>query len=202
MVSRARFFCVWVRRSAIRPVPPYARVPAHALDAVRDSLAEDDEEARAQLDEAFERFERTQGALAAHVAETLSQPLDETALALGYFLALAVWLAFEQVHGGHIDEVQEEELGATEELLSLDEELRRSDPAEALDSDDVIAMEQPYLLDFVHEHIDATLEAHADEIDVDDVHSVYRTVLVEILALSYAVRRPSGYPVAKTELLA
>ncbi len=86
--------------------------------------------------------------------------------------------------------------------MTLDEELRRADPAEALDSDDVIAMEQPYLLEFVHEHVDATLEAHAEEVDVDDIHIVYRTVLIEILALSYAVQRPSGYPVAKTELLA
>ena len=31
---------------------------------------------------------------------------------------------------------------------------------------------------------------------------VYRVVLVQVLALSYAVRRPEGYPVAKTELLA
>ena len=183
-------------------MPPYARVPSHALEAVRDSLAEDDEEARAQLDAAFERFERKQSALAAHVAEALGRPLDETALALGYFLALAVWLAFEQVHGDDLDEVSTDELQATDELLTLDEQLRRADPAEALDSDDVIAMEQPHLLDFVHEHVDATLEAHADEIDVDDVHVVYRIVLVEILALSYAVRRPSGYPVAKTELLA
>ena len=38
--------------------------------------------------------------------------------------------------------------------------------------------------------------------DVDDVHAVYRLVLVEILALSYAVQRPAGYPVGKTELLA
>ena len=174
----------------------------HALDAVRESLAEDDDEAREQLDDAFERFERTQPALAAHVAETLGKPLDETALALGYFLALAVWRAFEQMHGEHMEEIQEQELSATDELLTLDEELRRADPAEALDSDDVIAMEQPYLLEFVHEHVDATLEAHAEEVDVDDVHVVYRTVLIEILALSYAVQRPSGYPVAKTELLA
>ena len=193
---------MWVRRSAIRPVPPYARVPVHALESVRESLAEDDDQAREQLDDAFERFERTQPALAARVAETLGKPLDETALALGYFLALAVWLAFEQVHGEHIDEIDEQELSATEELLTLDEDLRRADPAEALDSDDVIAMEQPYLLEFVHEHVDATLEAHAEEVDVDDVHTVYRVVLIEILALSYAVRRPSGYPVAKTELLA
>ncbi len=183
-------------------MPPYAGVPEHALEAVRDSLADDDDEARAQLDEAFERFEQTQPALAGHVAEALSRPLDETALALGYFLALAVWLAFEQAHGEHIDEVREEELVATDELLALDEELRRSDPAEALDSDDVIAMEQPHLLEFVHEHVDATLEAHAEEVDVDDIHVVYRLVLVEVLALSYAVKRPAGYPVAKTELLA
>jgi hypothetical protein len=193
---------VWVRRSAIRPVPPYARVAGHAIDAVRDGLADDDEAARTQLDEAFERFERTQPALATHVADALGKPLDETALALGYFLALAVWLAFEQAHGKHIDEVKEQELYATEQLLSLDEDIRRTDPAEALDSDDVIAMEQPQLLEFVHEHIDATLETHADDIDVDDVHVVYRIVLVEILALSYAVQRPAGYPVAKTELLA
>lgn len=193
---------MWVRRSAIRPVPSYAKVPVHALEAVRDSLAEDDDEARDQLDEAFSRFERTQPALAEHVAEALGKPLDETALALGYFLALAVWLAFEQTHGEHIDAVQQEEITATEELLSLDEDIRRADPAEALDSDDVIAMEQPHLLEFIHEHIDATLESHADEIDVDDVHSAYRLVLVEILALSYAVQRPAGYPVAKTELLA
>lgn len=183
-------------------MPPYARVPSYALDAVREGLADDDDEARQQLDEAFERFERTQPALAGHVADILARPLDETALALGYFLALAVWLAFEQVHGEHIDEVTEDELTATDELLTLDEELRRSDPAEALDSDDVIAMEQPDLLEFVHEHVDATLEAHAEDIDVDDVHAVYRLVLVELLALSYAVQRPAGYPVAKTELLA
>lgn len=193
---------MWVRRSAIRPVPSYAAVPTHALEAVRDELADDDEEARAQLDDAFERFERAQPALAAHVAETLGRPLDETALALGYFLALTVWLAFDRAHSSHMNEVTEEELVATDELLTLDEELRRADPAESLDSDDVIAMEQPHVVAFVHEHIDGTLDAHAEEIDVDDVHSVYRVVLVEVLALSYAVRRPDGFPVSKTELLA
>ena len=172
-------------------------VAAHALQSVRDSLADDDEEARAQLDEAFERFERSQPSLAAHLAEVLGEPLDETALALGYFLALTVWLAFERAHGQHVDAVTEEQIRATGELLSLDEELRRSDPAESLDTDDVIAMEQPHILGFIHEHIDATLDAHAEQIDVDDVHSVYRVVLVEILSLSYAVRRPEGYPVAR-----
>ena len=174
----------------------------HALEAVRDGLADDDDEARAQLDEAFERIEATQPALAAYVGEVLGRQLDETALALGYFLSLAIWLAFERTHGEHLDEVSEEELSATEQLLTLDEELRKKDASEALDSDDVIAMEQPNVLWFINEHIDATLEAHAQQIDVDDVHVVYRLILVELLALSYAVRRPEGFPVSKTELLA
>lgn len=193
---------MWVRRAAIRPVQSFARVPEHAIEAVRDNLADDDDGAREQLDAAFDRFEQTQPALSAYVADSLSQPLDETAQALGYFLALAVWLGFEQAFDDQLDEVTDESIRATQQLLELDEELRRADPAETLDSDDVIAMEQPSLLSFVHEHVDATLEAHAEDIDVDDVHSVYRVVLVELLSLSYAVQEPAGYPVAKTELLA
>lgn len=199
---RATAYAVWVRGTAIRPVPAYARVPETCLDAVRQSLAEDDDQARARLDEAFERFETQQPTLASFIGEALSEPLDDTALALGYFLALAVWLGFERAHGSDMDEVSLDGIRATEELLTLDEQLRRKDPAEALDTDDVIGMEQPQLLDFVHEHIDATLEAHAEEIDVDDVHRIYRLILIEVLALSYAVKQPAGYPVGKTEYLA
>ncbi len=193
---------VWVRGTAIRPVPSYAKVAESALDRVRRNLSDDDDAVRSQLDEAFDRFEREQPALAAHVGDVLSSPLDETALALGYFLTLVVWMSFERAHDSYLDEVTAESIQATEELLDLDEQLRQKDPAEALDTDDVIAMEQPSLLEFVHEHLDATLEAHAEDVDVDDVHAVYRLVLVEILALSYAVRKPAGYPVAKTEMLA
>lgn len=176
-------------------------MPAAALDTIREALSDDDS-AREYLDEAFERFERKQTALSSFVSEALNRPLDETALALGYFLALAVWLSFEQTHGEHLNEISTDELLATDQLLELDEELRRADPAESLDSDDVIAMEQPHLLEFVHEHIDATLDAHAEQIDVDDVHTVYRMILVQLLALSYTVERPRGFPVYKTEALA
>jgi len=193
---------VWVRRSAIRPVPAYAQIPGRALDAVREGLADDDDEAREQLDAGLARFERAQPVLAARVSEALGRPLDETAQALGYFLTLAVWLAFDAALSDRVAEVTDQELSATEELLRLDEELRGADPLEPLDSDDVVAMEQPDLVAFVHEHVDATLEVHAEAVDVDDVDAVYRLVLVEILALSYAVRRPVGFPVAKTELLA
>jgi hypothetical protein len=189
---------VWVRRAAIRPVPSFAQIPLRALTDVEDQLANDDEEARTKLDEAFARFERTQPALADRIAQILSGPLDETALALGYFLTLAVWLAFDSVFHDELEEISAVALTGVEESLKLDEQLRLADPAEALDSDDVIAMEQPDVLSFVHEHIDAALEANASEVDVDDVHEIYRVVLIEVLALSYSVRPPANWGIQMT----
>jgi hypothetical protein len=177
-------------------------VPEGALESVRLSLADDEQKAREQLDDAFDRFEHEQPCLSAHIGDLLGEPLDETALALGYFLVLAIWLSFDRAHGTQIEQVSAESIAATQTLLTLDEELRRADSTESLDTDDVIGMEQPALLEFVHEHMSATLEAHAAHIDVDDVDAIYRVVLVEILALSYAVHRPAGYPVGRIEIQA
>ena len=63
-------------------------------------------------------------------------------------------------------------------------------------------MEQPDVLAFVQEHLDAALEANANEVDVDDVHEIYRVVLIEVLALSYAVRPPSNWAAQSTEFTA
>jgi hypothetical protein len=193
---------VWVRRAAIRPVPSYAQVPTRALSDVEESLAEDNDEARERLDEAFTRFEQTQPALAERISQALSGPIDETALALGYFLTLAVWLAFDAVFGAELEEVTTTALAGVEESLKLDEQIRLSDPAEAVDSDDVVAMEQPDVIAFVNEHIDAALEANASEVDVDDVHGIYRVVLIEVLALSYAVRPPTNWIMPTSEFTA
>jgi hypothetical protein len=193
---------VWVRRAAIRPVPLYARLPPGVLGEIESELADEDEIARDRLDSAFIRFEATQPAIADRVAAALGQPIDETALALGYFLTLAIWLAFEKNYEGRLAEVQADELAAAEQSLLLDEELRRVDPAEAVESDDVVAMEQPDVLSFVHEHLDNALEAHAGEVDVDDVHAIYRVVLIEVLALSYAVSAPAHYDLPPNEYCA
>jgi hypothetical protein len=201
-MPRAKFEMVWVRRAAIRPVPHYARVPPGVLGEIESDLADEDEIARDRLDSAFTRFETTQPAIAERVASALGQPIDETALALGYFLTLAIWLAFERNFEERLGQVQTDELIAAEQSLVLDEELRRVDPAEAVESDDVVAMEQPDVLTFVHEHLDNALEAHAGEVDVDDVHAIYRVVLIEVLALSYAVNPPEHYDLPKNEFIA
>ncbi|RYE79489.1 MAG: hypothetical protein EOO74_03635, partial [Myxococcales bacterium] len=176
---------MWVRRAAIRPVAPHARVPEEVLDRVEESLTtpdggEDDTFART-----FARFESEQPALASRVASVLARPMGETPLALGYFLSLAVWLAFAESFGPRLRTVTEEEAEATLEALQLDEELRQEAPDEVVETDDVIAMEQPHLVDFVREHIDVALEADPIGVEVEEVDLIYRMVLLAVVALSY-----------------
>lgn len=207
--SRAEALCyeiveMWVRGAAIRPVPPYAVVARDVLDRVEEELAEGSLGTKFELDDAFERFERTQPALAQRAADVLARPLDETALALGYFLTIAVWLAFERAFGARLAEVSEDERAAADAALELEEQLRASHSNEPLELEDVMAIEQPGILAFVNEHVDAALEPQDDgtrEVDVDDVHVVYRNVLVQTLALSHAVSSAAGAPRSR-ELLA
>ena len=189
---------MWVRGAAIRPVPSYAVVARELLEAIEEELAEhggDSEETKNDLDAAFGRFEETQPALAQISAEVLARALDETALALGYFITIAVWLSFERSFGARLAEVTEDEAKAAGSALDLEEELRAKHANEPLDIDDVMAIEQPGILAFLNEHIEAALEPSVEaehEVDVDDIHTVYRAVLVLTLALSHAVLPASG----------
>lgn len=182
---------MWVRGAAIRPVPPFAVVARDVLERVEDELADNGLGTKSELDDAFERFERTQPALAQAAAEILARPLDETALALGYFLTIAVWLSFEKAFGSRLAQVSEEERVASDQALELEEQLRATHSDEPLELEDVMAIEQPGILGFVNEHVEAALEpieGEEREVDVDDVHTVYRNVLVQTLALSHAVK--------------
>jgi hypothetical protein len=193
---------VWLRRSAIRPIPRYARVPESTLAALEATFSAADERARQLARAGHERLKSEQPALAEYLAESWSPSLDETALALGQMLAVAVFLAFEAFSPSPLEQLSAELLGAARLGLDADEELRRSDPTDPLDSEDIIAIEQPALVAFVNDHLGRTLERHADSVDVDDVALVFRTLLVEIIALSHVVARPPGYPVALDEPLA
>jgi len=188
---------MWVRGAAIRPVPRYAIVGSATLDDIERELADDSARARDELDRAFARFEATQPHLADAVSQVLARPLDETALALGYFLSIAIWLAFERTFGeARLREVSPDGLAATQAAIQLEEELRAAHGDEPLDLDDVVSIEQPNVLAFVHGHVDAALDpsavsrsgaAEAREVDVDDVHAVYRSVVLLTLCLSHAV---------------
>jgi len=202
---------VWARGAAIRPVPSYAIVERRIIDLVEEDLTGDEEQAEARLDAAFVRFETTQPALAERLSSVLARPLDETALALGYFLGIAIFLTFERQFGARLGAVDETALRATDEALNLEEQLRAARTEEPVEVEDVIAQEQPSIMAFLHEHVEAALEAAegpADtaaprDVDVDDVHVVYRTMLVITLCLSHAVEpQPGATQRGGSELLA
>jgi hypothetical protein len=204
---------MWVRGAAIRPVPRYALVGSSTLDAIERELADDSPTAREKLDAAFARFESSQPHVADAVSQVLSRPLDEMALALGYFLSISVFLAFERTFGpARLREVSPDALAATEQAIVLEEELRAAHGDEPLDLDDVVSIEQPNVLAFVHEHVDAALDpttrttadatSEPREVDVDDVHAVYRVVVLLTLCLSHAVVPVDGATRGREELMA
>jgi hypothetical protein len=196
-------------------VPRYAVIDASTLEQIERELAEDSSRSRAELDAAFARFESTQPHLADTLSQVLAKPLDDTALALGYFLTIAIWLAFERTFGTvRLREVSHDALRATDEAIALEEDLRAGHGDEPFDLDDVVSVEQPSLLAFVHQHVDAALdpatrdtrdraeEAEQRDADVDDVHAVYRAIVLLTLCLSHAVLPVDGASRSTLELMA
>ena len=183
-------------------MPPHAVIDPHTIDVVREGFSGDDDDAQKRLDEAFARFEVTQPDLAARLGEALEERLDETALALGYFLGIAIWLSFEHQFGSRLRRVDATALRAAQDALDLEGELRAGHPGEPLDVEDVVAREQPALMAFVNEHVETALEGGERTVDVDDVYKMYGTMLVELLCLSHAVAPHPGATVRSTEVLA
>lgn len=193
---------MWTHGVAIRPVPAHAVIAEHTIDLVRDSFSGDDDDAQKRLDDAFSRFEATQPELAARLSDVLEERLDETALALGYFLGIAIWLSFEQQFGPRLRRVDATGVRAAQDALELEAQLRADRPGEPLDVEDVVAREQPALMAFVNEHVETALEGGDRAIDVDDVYKMYRTMLVELLCLSHAVAPLPGTKTRSSEVLA
>jgi hypothetical protein len=203
---------MWVRGAAIRPVPRYAVVDASTLQTIERELADDSPGARDELDRAFARFEATQPQLADALSQQLSRPLDDAALALGYFLTIAVWLAFERTFGAtRLREVSQDALEATDQAIELEEQIRAAQGDEPFDLDDIVSIEQPNLLAFVHAHVDQALDAGASHgvrlmpgrnTDLGDVRVVYRGVVLLTLCLSHAVMALDGATRNSRELMA
>lgn len=165
-------------------------------------LSGSDEQTRDLAREGFGRFSDEQPALARYLLERFQRSLDEAALELGHLLAVAIHMSFKSAPGVRLGSSGEDAVLAADASLGADEELRQSDPMDALDSEDIVSIEQPALVAFVNEQVGLTLEKHAGSIDVDHVAVVFRAILVEILALSHAVLPPPGHRASPTEPMA
>lgn len=125
--------------------------------------------------------------------------IDAAARGLGASMAMTVWLAFSIVAGNRLRVVERQDCDSVERLVQADRELRRNDPSALLEYDDIIAAHQPEVAAMIRSAVDETLSAYADDVDVDDVDTMYQMLLVEVLVLSYAFEPQPG-PGATTGL--
>jgi hypothetical protein len=207
---------VWVRGAAIRPVPKYAIIDRGVLNRIESELAnssppESSSSAAEGGDEPdianryFQEFEKSQPDLSRHVADVLSRRLDATAISLGYFLTLALWLAFHRTFGERLGRVTSDAIQAHGAALDLERTLRAERAHDPLELEDILQQEQPAIMAFVHLHVEVALDPESEgdnDVDVDDVHLVYETILVLTLALSHAVEAPNASAKGSTEILA
>lgn len=182
----------FVLKAALRPVPRHAVVDEVAIQGVEEQLGEEGDELQETLDATYREMDRKQPALAQWLGDQVSSRSDDLAQSLGYFLAVTVYMAFREAFPTRLIEVDETSLKLAIDTLAADEELRANDPAEVMESDDVVAMGQPVLLHFVQHHLEQALSQAGEDPDLEAFDHIYRAVLVEVIALSHAVRSPEG----------
>jgi hypothetical protein len=182
----------WVRKAALREVPRHAVVDDVAIQTVEEQLGEEGDELQQMLDGTYREMDRKQPALAAWLADQVSSRSDDLAQSLGYFLVVTVYMAFREAFPTRLGAVEQAGLELAIQTLDADEELRANDPTEVLESDDVVAMGQPQLLHFVQHHLDQALSQAGEEPDLEAFDHVYRAILVEVISLSHAVKKPEG----------
>ncbi|MDQ3038125.1 MAG: hypothetical protein M3Y87_37380 [Myxococcota bacterium] len=182
----------FVLKAALRPVPRHAVVDEVAIANVEEQLGEEGDELQQMLDGTYREMDRKQPAMAQWLAEQVATHTDDLAQSLGYFLVVTVYMAFREAFPTRMVEVDDMQLKLAIDMLAADEELRANDPSEVLESDDVVAMGQPTLLHFVQHHLDEALTQGGENPDLEAFDHVYRAILVEVIALSHAVRSPDG----------
>lgn len=189
---------MWVTPFAIRPVSAHALITRELVEEVERSLSKQhngaDELDERAVQSAMARFERNQPVLGARIQRLIRGSRDEAAVALGYFLAIGIYVAFERAFGDRLAQVTATDLEAVQASLRLEAELRADRSSDPLEVEDVLAVQQPALFGWVAEHTESTLTASAElgeaDVDVNDVDAVLSEVSAVILALSYAVRTP------------
>ncbi len=183
---------LFLRKAALRPVPRWALISEEAVTQVESQLEDDGDALQRTLDNAYREMDRKQPALAQWLAEKVSDRSDDLAQSLGYFLVVTVYLAFKEAFPTRLSTVDETQLSLAIETFDADEELRREDPAEVMETDDVVGMTQPSVVHFVQHHLEEAIEQAGESPDLEAFDHIYRTVLVEVVALSHAVLPPEG----------
>jgi hypothetical protein len=169
---------MWVSPGALTPVPAHATIDELTVASViKDLLCGD--ALRHELDATFRRLELHHPALAELVAGEVAEIDSAPGQALGYFLFLTVYLAFEQRFGVRLGPITHQQVDAALERLITDSEVREA-CAPSTCSEDVLAIGQPALMQL----IDRELRKAEN---TEEMMPAFEALLVQLLVLSEAV---------------
>jgi hypothetical protein len=169
---------MWVAAGALEPVPSHAVVDETTVTSVLRQLTAGDA-LRVELDATFRRLELRHPALAELLAGELAEIESGASQALGYFLFLTVYLAFEQRFGARLGPIAHLQLDAALQRLVTDSEVRERCAPQTC-SEDVLALGQPALMQLIDREIRKAS-------DTDALVPMFEVLLVELLVLSEAV---------------
>ena len=177
---------------ALGRTPPWAVVPEDVVRALSEELREAGDEVRSLVDGGIERFDGAQPILSSYVSTCLEEIEHPTALALGHFLCVATFLAFDRAFEVRLSVVDDDALHAAREALVTESELQEREPHLRLSAAASVATLQPHVAAFIDQHMEAALEAQEEPVPEEALGAVFGTVLVVVVALSGAVTAPDG----------
>lgn len=184
---------MFIRRAALRPVPAFAIVGNDVIESIERMLDETDEdEIQRLLDHIYQDLDRQQPALSRWLHSEVFPIEDELAKSLGYFLAVTSFMAFREAFPTRLTPLDDGALTFAHESLDTDIALRNADPLEPLASDEVLAVHQPALMEFVRFHFHQALAQAEDTTNREELERAYRAALVTVIGLSDSVRSPAS----------
>ena len=177
---------MFVQSVALEAIPEYARVAPTVLTSVLSRMLADPDALTLALDDGFRAMESRQPCLAEFVSGELAVIDGPKISAVGYFLAVLVYLAFEEAFGDRLGRVQNNDVLQTLDRLVTDGELRSQSTDGASYSEDAIALGQPALIALLRSEVDRALE-DAPNTASERIDALYEMLLVELLALTRVV---------------
>jgi hypothetical protein len=177
---------MFVERVALDPTPASARIEPTVLTAVLSLMLGDPGELARTLDAGFRDMEGRQPNLARFIASEITQLPGPRVQALGYFLAVLIFRAFEEAFGTRLGCVPTHDMTHMLERLIADGELRSGGAAGSSYSEDAIAIGQPALVGLLRSEVDRAV-AEDPNAPWEALDGFYESLLVMVLVLTQAV---------------
>ena len=169
-------------------MPAHAVVEQEAVMEVLQRMSGGGDRLRTALDTGFVHMERNHPGLARYLSDELATLNDSATQTLSYFLALVIYMSFDQAFGSRLLPVSTEDIEEMLDRLITDGELRDATMRDVSYSEDLVALGQPSLIRLIRSEIDRAIDMAPDARSFKEAEPLYEALLVQILVLSHAVQ--------------